>query len=77
MFAECILESLERENYVSNIYTWKFGVTWLLFLLLSNESATLEGQTDGQMDWPFPQQKEGDFTPQEDLELVTHSHSYC
>ena len=27
MFAECILESLEREKYVSNIHAWKFGVT--------------------------------------------------
>ena len=57
------LESLER----------KFGVT-LLFLLLSSESATLEGQADGQMDWPFPDWLECDLTPWEDLELVTPVH---
>jgi hypothetical protein len=32
MFIKCILESLEREKYVSNIYTWKFGVTLLLMI---------------------------------------------
>ncbi len=31
-----ILESLEREKYVSNIYTWKFGVT-LLFMISAPE----------------------------------------
>ena len=74
MFVECILESLERENYVSNIYTWKICVwPYYLFLLLSNESATLEGQADGQMDWPFPHWLECELTPLEDLELVTHT----
>jgi hypothetical protein len=46
----------------------------LLFLLLSSESATLEGQADGQMDWPFPHWLECDLTPWEDLELVTPVH---
>jgi hypothetical protein len=36
IFVECILESLEREKYVSNIYTWKFGVT-LLFITSAPE----------------------------------------
>ena len=44
-----------------------------LFLLLSNESTTLEGQADGQMDWPFPHWLECELTPLEDLELVTHT----
>jgi hypothetical protein len=74
MFVECILESLEREKYVSNIYTWKICVwPYHLFLLLSSESATLEGQADGQMDWPFPHWLECELTPLEDLLLVTHT----
>ncbi len=44
-----------------------------LFLLLSNESTTLECQADGQMDWPFPHWLEGGLTPLEDLEQVTHT----
>jgi hypothetical protein len=44
-----------------------------LFLLLSNESTTLEGQADGQMDWPFPHWLECELTPREVLELVTHT----
>ena len=40
MFVECILESLEREKYVSNIYTWKFGVT-LLFMISAPEQMSL------------------------------------
>ena len=75
MFIKCFLESLERENYVSNIYAWKICVwPYYLFLLLSSESTTLEGQADGQMDWPFPHWLECDRTPWEDLELVTPVH---
>ena len=49
MFVECILESLEREKYVSNIYTWKFGVT-LLFMISAPEQIVFEGQEYGQLD---------------------------
>ena len=75
MFINCFLESLERENYVSNIYAWKICVWpyYYLFLLLSSESTTLEGQADGQLDWPFPHWLEGELTPLEDLLLVTHT----
>jgi hypothetical protein len=49
MFIECILESLEREKYVSNIYTWKFDVT-LLFMISAPEQFKSEGQENGQLD---------------------------
>jgi hypothetical protein len=43
------LESLERKNCVSNIYTWKFGVT-LLFMISAPEQSESEGQENGQLD---------------------------
>jgi hypothetical protein len=49
MFVECILESLEREKYVSNIYTWKFGVT-ILSMISAPEQIVFEGQEYGQLD---------------------------
>ncbi len=49
MFVECSLESLERENYVSNTHNWKFGVT-LLFMISAPEQIVFEGQEYGQLD---------------------------
>ncbi len=76
MFVECILESLEREKYVSNIYTWKFGVT-ILSMISAPEQIVFEGQEYGQLDWPSLTGGEGQGTPLEDLELVTTIDSYC
>ena len=58
------LRTVLRGNYVSNIYAWKMCVWhyYHVFLLLSRESATPEGQADGQMEWPFPHWLEGELT---------------
>ena len=55
MFFKCFLESLERKNYVSNIYAWKICVWPYYYLCLL---LICEGQAYGQMDWPLPHWRE-------------------
>jgi hypothetical protein len=66
IFIKCILESLERK-FMSAIFNhgnlvWPYN---LWFLLLSNESATLEGQPKVSQ-LTFPHKIEGSNTPWED-----------
>ena len=51
-------ESWEK-IYVSNTYTWKFGVT-LLFMISAPEQNVFEGQEYGQLDWPSLTEGEGE-----------------